>query len=514
MIYMRYFVFFLLINLISTLGISQVRNGWRSVYDKEGRLSRMNYYDNGKLVSDSNLFYQYYTENTPKVFVKGELDSKIGCINGSVSLFDPTGMLTSYVIQRGGKKVYDVNCDYYGNCSSVWIDLFESESGQWSCDSVSVLNSELIVHNIKSMGVALFDPEMPIDLSQPFSCKLVIPVEGNNASQGLSIGWKDESNYYLFETMLGKYYAIYQIKNGISTPLTDGRQPIDRPGEDYNEMVLKRSGQNLTFEINGSIQNVLKIDEFEGDKIALVTRAPGNAHFSDWIIKYSLPEDDLFFNQHWIGKGTGFFISKTGRILTTYEIVMDAKRVRVKGKINNREFTLPATIIRVDEENNLAVLQVDDPDFKPFETLPFGYADNAPASESKVYCIGYPNAISSVYMTPEVFEGNILSGNSLSSSNSVLALDFRNGMIGAPVFDFDFNFLGICSSKGLELKYSEMIDFYRNSRLYIAYMARTERKIQSPLFGKSYQEKYKVGTELVVIVETNTFGETQTGLDF
>ncbi|MDA3929210.1 MAG: serine protease [Prolixibacteraceae bacterium] len=500
-------VSFVLIFLLffSTVTFGQVRNGWRSVYDKEGRLARMNYYRNGRTVLDSNLFIQYYTGNIPKGLVRGEIAPNAGCVNGNISLFDYSGMLTSYNIKKGGELVYDVDCDYYGNCKSMWRELFDSNSGFWQCDSFTVNNSELVIHNTKSLGVAVYEPEIPINLNNSFACKLVIPVQGNNAKQGIAIGWKNSDNYYLFELMFGKYYTVQYWEDGVYKSVTDGRQAIERLDEDQNEIVLKKNDQNLIFELNGVIEMVLPVPNLKGEKVALVTRSRGNARFSDFIMKYQLTKTDYFFQQHWVGKGSGFFISKTGKILTTYENIMDANSIRIRGRINKKEYVLPAKIIRVDDVNNLAVLQIDDKSFQPFDTLPFGYSNRPPVSDSKVFCIGYPNALSGIYMEPEVFEGKVMPGRATTSDNRLLELDFRNGMIGAPVFDSDFLFLGIYSSKGLELNYSEMIDFYNNSRLFIANIGKTERRIVSPYKGRSYEEKYRAGSELVVIIESSVF---------
>lgn len=505
---MRWQLLMVLLFVVSFSGLAQVRNGWRSVYDKEGRLSRMNFYDNGKLVTDSNRYYQYYTENSPKAIVSGELSSTAGCINGTVSLYDPSGMLTNYTINRGGSKIYDLTCDYYGSCSSVWIDLFEADSKSWKNGEYFVENSQLVLRDNGKLKVVVYDPMIPIDLDQAFACKLLLPVKNNNETQALAIGWKDENNYLLFEVKNGRQFAVGKMLNGQHVALTQGWQQIDFPRQDVTEMVLKRNGANITFEINGSIQYILSAAKFEGKYFALMSRSTGDARFNDWIVRYTLPEDDPFFNRHWIGKATGFFITNNGRILTTHDAIMDAKQIRVKGRINNKEFTMPASVIRIDEAANLAVLQVNDKSFRPFESLPFGYSNVPPISESNVYCIGFPNAIASIYIDPEVFEGKIIPGAVAATGSNMLELDFRNGMVGAPVFDVDYNLLGICSSKGIELKYSEIIEFHRNPRLFMAFMGQTERKIESPLKGKSYQEKYKTGSELVVIVEVNYFEQT------
>jgi len=495
----------LLLLMFSTVSNAQVRNGWRSIYDKAGRLSRMNYYQDGINVNDSNCFFQYHTDFVVKALVTGEISSDNGCKNGSVSLFDYSGLLMNYTIKRSGSLVYKVENNEYGVCTSSWVDLFDTDTGHWFCDSFSVENSDLIIHNTKAQSLAIYNPELGFNLNRSFSLRLNVPAKGNSSKQGIALGWLDENNYFLFELSFGKYYSIQLCKNGVVTQLTDTRQEIEKFQGTENEIIFRQNDKNLVIQVNGAIEQVLPIPDYAANSIALITRSKGNARFSDFIFKYDLLPDDEFFTKLWIGKGTGFYFSSDGKILTTYDVVSDAKSIRVKGVKNGVAYTYPATVIRTEEENNLAVLQLSDTDFSPFDALPYGYSDRVPVSGSKIYSIGYPNAISGIYMYPEVFEGTVLPTSASTAGSRLLEMDFRNGMIGAPIFDFNMNLVGICSSKGLELRYSEMIDFYANSRLFLANMGLRERKLESPLKGKPRAESNKIISELVVIIESSVF---------
>jgi hypothetical protein len=63
----------LLFLVIPLVPLAQLRNGWRSVYDKEGRLYSMKYYNNGIDVPDSTIYFQYFTENVLRGIIKGEI---------------------------------------------------------------------------------------------------------------------------------------------------------------------------------------------------------------------------------------------------------------------------------------------------------------------------------------------------------------------------------------------------------------------------------------------------------
>ena len=482
----------------------QVRNGWRSIYDKDGRLTRMYFYDKGTSIVDSSLFFQYYAENILKALVTGEFAPQAGKMNGTISLFDYSGLLTNYNIKKNNYSLFEVNCDYDRNCTAIWRDQFEVNSGDWKCNQFTVLNGDFIIQNDSALAYAEYSPEFPIDLKQPFACRLVIPVEKNTAKLGLALGWKDENNYCLFEISFGKYYSILYWRNGEYNAVTEGRQVVEKPNQVANELVLRNNGKNLLLEINGVIEKVLPCHEFAGDKIALITRSKGNARFSDFGFSYQLPPGDPFYEKLWIGKGTGFFISPT-KILTTYDVVMDAKKLRVVGKFKDIPFDVPAKIIRLEEENNLAVLAVDDPSFIGPTTLLYGFTDHVPISESSVFSVGYPNAVSGIYLTPDLFEGKVLPSSAAYSGIRLLEMPFRYGMKGSPVFDKDANLIGVCATKGIDLMYTEIIDFYDNARLFKANMGKMDRKLASPLKDKSRMEQIKALSQIVVIVESSVF---------
>ena len=64
--------------------------------------------------------------------------------------------------------------------------------------------------------------------------------------------------------------------------------------------------------------------------------------------------------------GSGFFVDKSGHVLTNYHVVEDAAKITVKLE-SGEEF--PARVVGVDEETDLAVLKIDAGRDMPFVTL-------------------------------------------------------------------------------------------------------------------------------------------------
>jgi hypothetical protein len=498
---------YLVITLLVILSLSvfgQVRNGWRSVFDKEGRLTRMHFYDNGISIIDSSFYFQYYTENVLKALINGEIKSNTGQLDGSIALFDRSGMLTSYSIKKKGYNVFDVECDYEENCMALLSEGFESKSEYWIGDDIRFYQDNLILRNSEEYASASYNSPYSFDLRSPFVLKVVLPVKDNVDELGIALGWNDVDNCYLFEFVDGQYYNVNHRQSGTNNLLTDAKSDIDDPSAQFNLVVIRNDGKNLVLEVNSTIEEVLPIPDFASNTIALLTESKGDAFFSEMRYRFDMCSNNEFFNTLWVGKGTGFFIGNN-KVLTTYDAVYEAKRLRITGKIGGETFSLPARLGFYDEKNNIAVLRVDSIPFLPFERLPFGYSNTAPVSESEVYAVGFPNAVSGIYITPEVYEGTVLPSMSHSAGSRLIEMHYRYGMSGSPVFDNDANLVGIYSRRGIDLKYTEIVDFQDNDRTIKAEMGRFERKIDSPYKNASREKQLSKLSDILVIVESSVF---------
>nr|HPR33473.1 serine protease [Prolixibacteraceae bacterium] len=434
--------FFLFLFLFAG-ALAQMRNGWRSVYDKTGRLTQMLCYDRGILIPDSTYYYQYHSDRVVRAIINGEILSDSRYINGQKFLFDEAGNLTSYTIERGGQTLFSTACDYYGNCASTWVDLFESESGSWQADSITCSGSELILHNQQSYALALYEPAVSIDLNGSFVLYVRIPSQGNSVKQGMVFGWENPENFYLVEITQGLYYSIMRYENGLLTPISGARETLKNNTNPYNDIKVSSNGKDLLFEINTEIVKVIPLPSFRSRHIGLIARSKGNARFSDFGFKYPLPKNHAFYTGKWIGKGSGFFITPGGKILTTWDVVSDCKRLRIKANIGGQILTLPVEVVRLEEEQNLAVLQVSKEGFSLSEELPYGYSSRKALTDAEVFSIGYPNAVSGIFMEPEVFPGVVLPTSGSQTSTRLLEMSYRSGMAGSPVFDNNAYLSGI-----------------------------------------------------------------------
>lgn len=498
-----FLLFFLLLSATSAQG--QVRNGWRSVFDKKGRLTRMNFYRNGEAYTDSNYYFQYYSGNQIKGLVKGTLSTQYGCQDGSVFLFTENGILSNFSINNNGQKVLNVNCDDYGNCTSTWSDDFERPTNLWQGDSMSIGNGELTLYSRYNMAAAIYNPPVPIYIERPFNCQIKIPKQGNSAKQGIVLGWKDPDNYYLFELSYGRYYSVLCYKNGELEQLTEARVPISKEGDEYNTIKISNNGNSILFDLNGTIEYIMPIPEFVGNKFGLVSRSRGAARFSDLKISYTLDKNDDFYQDKWVGRGSGFFVSGN-KILTTFSVIENAHTLRVKTESDGKQMIFPAKLIREDERNDLALLEIIDTTFAEIDSCMIGLRVEKYGETEKLTALGYPHSLSGLLAPAIAVEGSVIPQKASKIGSLILEMPFRYGMIGSPVVDHDMNLVGIVSAESYDINYSEIIDYY-NNRPLVNSMIGVRSSVESPMKGLNRKEQLKRLEKLTVIIESYIFEE-------
>jgi hypothetical protein len=505
-------LFLVLLPVVGMLNTTaQVRNGWRSIFDTQGRLTRMNFFVEGEQIPDSNYFFQYHSENILKGMVKGELNTQSGCKKGSVFLFNDEGNLTNYNISNNGQIVLNVICDEYGSCTSAWSDPFDSPTDLWEGDSMLVQSGELKLFSKYNLAAAIYNPPGSINIRRPFNMQILIPKQANSSKQGVVLGWKDPDNYYLFEISYGKYFSALFYENGVLNKLTESRQPITNEADEFIVLKISNNGRAFIFDVNGSIEFIMPIPSFKGTQLGLVSRARGAARFADMKINYPMDQNDTFYSDKWIGKGTGFFIAPD-KILTTYDNIALSNTLRVKGSVDGKAFLVSAKILQAEERSNLAVLQLDRKVLPESELGSIGISDQNYTDETQFTSVGYPHSLSGILDVPQHFEGKKVPSSPSRPRSLAIEMPFRYGMIGSPVFDNSLNFMGIVSQKSYDINYSEIIDYQNNEMLFKGFSPKFSQPVTSTISSLNKDDQIRKLSNLVVIIESYIF-ETETSED-
>ncbi len=138
------------------------------------------------------------------------------------------------------------------------------------------------------------------------------------------------------------------------------------------------------------------------------------------------------------GNGSGFFITGNGYLITNFHVVKGANKVKVK----NSSGIYPAEIVKIDPEDDLALLKVSG-QFKP---LPISKG-NAQLGEA-VFTIGFPDIILQG-IQPKYTDGKIssLAGIRDDPKDYQISVPVQPGNSGGPLVDMNGNVVGIVEAK-------------------------------------------------------------------
>jgi serine protease Do len=137
--------------------------------------------------------------------------------------------------------------------------------------------------------------------------------------------------------------------------------------------------------------------------------------------------------------GTSFLIDAEGYLVTNFHVVNDATTLRVVNKGN--EYI--AKRVYTDEANDIAILRIEDKDWKPAGPLPYGIRKGGVDLGEEIFTLGFPrNQI--------VYNRGYLSASSgyLDDSLSIqLSISANPGNSGGPVLDKNGDIIGILSTR-------------------------------------------------------------------
>ena len=141
--------------------------------------------------------------------------------------------------------------------------------------------------------------------------------------------------------------------------------------------------------------------------------------------------------------GTGFLIDVKGLIVTNAHVVNDARSVIVQDS-KGQEFR--AKTVYVNDASDVAILKIEDNDFKPFTSIPYGIKKTGADLGEQLFTLGYPgDAI--VYNEGYMSAKTGYKGDTLTCQIGVFA---NPGNSGGPVFNKNGEVIGIVNTRQLQ----------------------------------------------------------------
>lgn len=138
--------------------------------------------------------------------------------------------------------------------------------------------------------------------------------------------------------------------------------------------------------------------------------------------------------------GTGFAVSTNGYIATNLHVINDADSVFIQ---NSAGESFKVKVILKDPEYDIAILKIDDKNFKHLAALPYTIKRNSTGVGENVYTWGYPKD------DAVLGEGYVSSKSGFigDTTQYQVAIPLNPGNSGGPLLDNNGNLVGIISGK-------------------------------------------------------------------
>lgn len=200
--------------------------------------------------------------------------------------------------------------------------------------------------------------------------------------------------------------------------------------------------------------------------------------------------------------GTAFLIDGKGYLVTNAHIIRNSSRVVV---VNNKNEEFTVTLVKLYAEKDIAILRIDDENFKPVSSLPYAISKSPADVAEPLYTLGYPrNDI--VYTEGYLSARTGLNGDTLSCQLGIAA---NHGNSGGPVFNHAGEVIGVISTKETE---AEGVAFAIQSK-YIFDAAEDLKKdangvqlripVKSAVRGQDVRQQVKKIEDFVYMVKAN-----------
>ena len=456
------------------------------------------YYKNGKPKMTKNFNAKGVEEGLSSYYYEsGKIWKEITYVNGQIKdnsyiEYDETGIAS---------KIFEED---FGNNNNDW-DLYESDKSK-----ASITNGIFELKGNTTEGASRFISlnfngediiiEATIDIS------LVQP--GSKA--GIIYGFKDWQNYNYFVITQSSFY-VGSVFEGLNVSNAEDMYTgvVSKTG--FNNLKILNIGEKSVFSINGEVQFTLDNNRLFGSKVGFAVSGKNTIKIDKLITKevdvnHTGDQFTDKSDQNVRATGSGIVISKDGYVITNYHVVDEAKgglMVEITREGVTKNFK--ATVIRSDKDNDVAILKIDDPDFKPYTKIQYAFKESGSTDVgSIVYTIGFPLALAGMGKEAKFTDGKISAktgyNNAINSYQTTVPV--QPGNSGGPLFDEKGKLVGIVNAKITEadnVSYAIKLNYVKNVIDILSETIELPNDISTS--SMSLPEQVKVLSNYVVLIK-------------
>jgi S1-C subfamily serine protease len=476
------------------------KKNFEHIQDKEGNeISNTHWFENGNLKFE-------------RTFKNGKLD-------GIYSTYHENGKLKFRAEYKDGQATskWSLDCDEFGKCQKVFFDGFATTDNfnEWplldkdNCESRIIEDKGLRMETTSERGFIQLI-HVPIDVEENFSIETIINHESGeeNSGEGLIYGFKDWDNYFYFTISANGYFKIGAVTEGLNLEFVKWQKSSHiNQNTDRNQIKINKVNDKVYFSINGQIVGNEDFYAFRGNKLGFqILSGRKRVLFERILVRQDTEGGDMiskFSSSTWKGNGTGFMIDAKGYIVTNYHVVEDATEIEVDLIQNGQKNSYKAKIISSDKQNDLAVIKIDDPKFKPYPKLPYNFKTQISDVGTNVFALGYPMAN---LMGDEIkfTDGKISSKTGFQGDITTyqVSVPVQPGNSGGPLFDYDGNVVGVVNAKIMKadnVSYAIKTSYAKN--LIDVLPETLVLPTDNSLAAKPLTEKIKTLSDYVVLIK-------------
>lgn len=300
--------------------------------------------------------------------------------------------------------------------------------------------------------------------------------------------------------------AVVKTNNGYNLVYIDGASNyLDWTEGEVKAKLTKTATPNLFkagWKMGNKFENSNAYISFETGLMNLVMQEKDK---SVYLKLFPTSDDNVNVSSNTPASGTGFDITSNGLIVTNSHVINGATKISVRGINGDFSKLYSAKLLTEDKNNDLAIIQINDPTFTSLGSIPFTIAARTSDVGSSVYALGYP--LKSVMGDEIKLTNGIISSKSGFQGDVTsyqISVPLQPGNSGGPLFDANGNLVGVVNARltiGENVSYAIKVSYLTNLLDLLA----TPPKLQTinSLTGKPLTEQVKILNKFVYIIEVN-----------
>lgn len=483
-------------------------NKYKSHYTSNGNL-----YFEGKIksASSSNEKDNVYSSRCTWYYKNGKKKTEIlfndnGIKEGTSYEYFENGKLQKETNYFNGKPKDNRHIEYTldGQVNRIMEDRFSNNFNDWDLytsekSKAEITDNALIISSLTGSGTSRYINCYVEKNTYSIEAKINIMKARKNKS-GILWGFKDWDNYNYF-LISDNYIFIGSVFEGIKAETYDEMYTSDI--KDENLLKILNTGENIIFSINGNIQYSGKSMRNYGSNIGFGVSGKSSISIKNLLVKEIGFKNTSTSNSDMNVKatGTGLIVSESGYIVTNHHVIENDNSILIEMIHQGKTKTYNATVEQKDVDNDLAILKIQDEDFK---TLPIQYNINSNSTISvgeSVFTIGFPHALGGMGKEAKFNDGKISAKTGFDGAiNSFqTSIPVQPGNSGGPVFNQNGELIGIINARykgGDNVSYAIKLNYLK---ILLDLMPETFKGVS--IAEMTTEDKIKAITKHVVLIK-------------